>query len=218
MGGSELVCCVCVKLIRGVRALHRWQVMVPVVGGTLLVVSVVVSVLATRAVARPLARISRRVHAAATLRLPRGGAHHQGATSIRELQRLERGMYYKHTAPMPVPLVFITTCPRAYCGGGGGGVYVRAATEAMQASLRSFAKYVPRDVVAILLRDQREATLGASEQHVSVRTPMTVGPWVLAPLWLGDSGTVLTHALARGVADPVCRPGRLWRVGRTADV
>ena len=44
-----------------------------------------------------------------------------------------------------------------------------AAVDGMQISLRSFAKYVPRDVVRTLMRERRAATLGAGEMTVSVR-------------------------------------------------
>ena len=76
------------------------QVIVPVVGVTVLVVSVIVSILATRAMSRPLARVSRRVYAASTLSLPTSDLQVPVSkrTSIRELQDLERGTPpYNHT-------------------------------------------------------------------------------------------------------------------------
>ena len=41
----------------------------------------------------------------------------------------------------------------------------------MQGSLKSFAKYVPRDVVLLLMRERLEATPGASEMDISVHAP-----------------------------------------------
>ena len=44
-----------------------------------------------------------------------------------------------------------------------------AALTYMRASLRAFAKYVPQDVVRLLMSERREAVLGLDETEITVR-------------------------------------------------
>ena len=46
---------------------------------------------------------------------------------------------------------------------------LRDAMAHMYSGLGSFAKYVPGDVVRLLLKGREEAVLGASRQNISVR-------------------------------------------------
>ena len=48
--------------------------------------------------------------------------------------------------------------------------HARTALGSMRSSLRSFAKYVPQDVVRLLMRERREAILGVDETEITVRT------------------------------------------------
>lgn len=46
--------------------------------------------------------------------------------------------------------------------------YLRSAMSAMKTGLKSFSKYVPLDVVTLLVKMKREAVLGVDEMEITV--------------------------------------------------
>ena len=160
----------------------RAQVVIPVVATVLLVLMSVTSYVITLYLVRPLKRASKQILAAAKLDVAQipdaaGGLH------VQELDEMTEGI------PCPPALSARMRCA-VHKGGGDERARHRrqpllmahalagvaawsarcgTALASMRSSLRSFSKYVPQDVVRLLMRERREAILGVDETDITVR-------------------------------------------------
>ena len=143
------------------NAAHYFQV--PFVGLLVFFVSILVSVVVTRAIGRPLKRIARQMLSVADLNFEESEAveheddEHDNVLETQQqlslwkrFRRWESRMFSR----MEIPLKEV--------------LYLKSAMSAMITGLKSFSKYVPLDVVTLLVKMKREAVLGVDEMDITV--------------------------------------------------
>jgi hypothetical protein len=151
----------------GLMNVHYIQL--PVVAIIVLITSVVCSILITRAIGRPLKRIAEQMLEVADLNFE-SDEEHQGTSTIIEVNEKElaqsswrhrmgrlRRRLCQWVQPKENPFMNLKELQ-----------YLNSAMSAMKSGLKSFSKYVPLDIVTLLMKMKREAVLGVDDMELTI--------------------------------------------------
>jgi hypothetical protein len=131
---------------------EAYYILVPSIACAILFGSIVSSVLITRAIGRPLK---------------------ETAKQIMRISDLDLDAIYGKDVGTDSSGSKDGTClcgliPAVRCGDLKELKYIRKAMHSLHSSLRSFIKYVPMEIVSLIIKMNREAVLGADESEISI--------------------------------------------------
>ncbi|KAI3647371.1 hypothetical protein MP228_007592 [Amoeboaphelidium protococcarum] len=148
-------------------------VLIPMVSVLVFFLSLIVSVLVTRAIGKPLKRIALEMLSVADLNFEdfdnTGDASTHGGTNQQSSQKQQQYSSQKSLLPISRRISMMRKSPLFNFDIYLKEVqYLRSAMSAMKTGLKSFSKYVPLDVVTLLVKMKREAVLGVDEMEITV--------------------------------------------------